>query len=102
MALQQEKLWVERFEGSGYVTWQLRLRIALIERDLWKIVDGSEKNATAILIQEETRSNAGLDDGSLGESAYHTRGAKTGDQRECFYCNKGKKKPIPRKRTLSR
>jgi hypothetical protein len=57
MALQQEMLWVERFEGSGYVTWQLSLRIALIERDLWRIVDGLEKKREATVLMVDRWAN---------------------------------------------
>ena len=57
MALQQEMLWVERFEGSGYVTWQLCLRIALIERDLWRIVDGLEEKREATIFMVDHREN---------------------------------------------
>lgn len=42
MSLSSERFTFEKFNGQNFHTWQIKVKMALIERDLWKVVNGSE------------------------------------------------------------
>ena len=37
---------MEQFDGAGFIVWQLEMNMPLLDKDLYKIVDGSNPNPT--------------------------------------------------------